>query len=67
MISGADHLVQLVSSLHETLRVISVDDKYNALGVVIIISPEGTYTTLTAHIPNGERDVLVLNGLDVEP
>ena len=32
-----------------------------------VMSPERSDLVLTAHIPDGEADVLVLNGLHIEP
>merc|ERR1719508_34174 len=38
-----------------------------SLGVLEVMSPQGTDLILTAHIPHGETNVLVFNCLHVEP
>lgn len=37
------------------------------LRVLKVVSPQGSDFVLTAHIPHGETDVLVLHRLDVKP
>ena len=63
----AEHLVELVVGLDDTLAVVRVNDKDEPLGVLEVVAPQRTDLVLTAHIPHGEVDVLVLNSLHVEP
>lgn len=62
----AEHLVELVVGLCDTLAVVRVDHKDEALGVLEVVAPERADLVLAAHIPHGEVDVLVLDCLDVE-
>src|SRR5690606_28835142 len=61
------HPRQLLTGLRHTLPVVRVDDEDNALGVLEVMSPQGTDLVLSSDIPHGERNVLVLDSLDVEP
>lgn len=63
----AKHLVKLVVGLDDTLAVVGVDDKDETLSVLEVVAPQRTDLVLTAHIPHSEVDVLVLDGLHVEP
>ena len=60
------HLVELVVGLDDTLAVVRVDDEDEALRILEVVAPQRTDLVLTAHIPHGEVDVLVLDGLHVE-
>jgi len=60
------HLVKLVVSLSDTLAIVGIDHKDQTLGVLEVVSPEGTDLILTSHIPHGEVDVLVLHSLHIE-
>jgi hypothetical protein len=60
------HALQLVTSLVHTITIIAVHHKDDALGVLEIMSPQGTNLVLTTDIPHGELNVLVLDRLDVE-
>ena len=52
--------------LLDTFAIGRVDDKDEALSVLVVMAPEGTDLVLSANIPHGERDVLVLDCFDVE-
>merc|ERR1719379_2038017 len=61
-----EHLGELLAGILDTVSVVAVDDKDEALRVLVIVAPERTNLVLAADVPDGEADVLVLNGLDVE-
>lgn len=60
------HALQLLTGLDDTVAIVGVDDEDDTLGVLEVMSPQGTDLVLTTDIPNGELDVLVLDSLDVE-
>ena len=60
------HAVQLVAGLADTVAIVRVDDENQALRVLEVMAPKGADLVLTAHVPHGERDVLVVHGLHVE-
>lgn len=60
------HTVQFITSGINTVRVVRVDHKDKTLRVLVIVTPQGTDLILTTDVPHCERDVLVLDGLDVE-
>ena len=60
------HLLELITGLSDTSRVVGVDDEDNTIGVLEVVTPEGAELILTSHIPHGELEVLVLDGLHVE-
>lgn len=60
------HALKFLSGLDDTISIVAVDDEDDTLGVLEVVSPQGTDLVLTTDIPHGELDVLVLNGLDVE-
>jgi len=61
------HALQLLAGLDDTVTVVAVDDEDDALGVLEVMPPQRPDLVLPAHVPHGELDVLVLDGLDVEP
>lgn len=61
-----EHALQLLTSLDDTVAIVAVNDEDDTLGVLEVVSPQGTNLVLTTDIPHGELDVLVLDGLDVE-
>jgi len=61
------HPVQLVPGLGYPLPVIAVHHEYQSISVLKVMSPERSDLVLTAHIPDGEADVLVLDRLHIEP
>lgn len=60
------HALKLLTSLNNTVTIIAVDDEDDTLGVLEVVPPQRTDLVLTTDIPHGERDVLVLDRLDVE-
>lgn len=61
-----EHLLQLLSGLGNTVSVIGVNNKDDALGVLEVVSPQRSDLVLSTDIPHGEGNVLVLDGLNVE-
>lgn len=62
----SQHSVQLLLSLGDTLPIVGVDDEDDSLSVLEVMSPERTDLVLSTDVPDGEVDVLILNGLYVE-
>jgi len=60
------HLLQLVLRLSDPLAVVGVDDEDESLGVLEVVAPQRADLVLTADVPHGEADVLVLDRLHVE-
>ena len=60
------HPVQLVAGGVDAVRVVRVDDEDEALRVLVVVAPERADLVLTADVPDCERDVLVLDRLNVE-
>ena len=60
------HPLELLAGLNNTVAIVAVNDEDDTLGVLEVMPPEGADLVLTADIPHGELDVLVLDGLDVE-
>jgi hypothetical protein len=61
-----EHALQLLAGLDDTVTIVAVDDEDDTLGVLEVMSPERTDLVLTADIPDGELNVLVLDSLDVK-
>ena len=61
-----EHLMELLAVLFDSLSIVGVNDEDEALRVGVVVSPEKSNLVLTTDIPHIERDVLVLDGLDVE-
>jgi len=61
-----DHAVQLITSLTDTVAIVTVHHEDQALGVLEVMPPEGANLVLTTNIPDSKADVLVFNSLDVE-
>mmetsp|Transcript_13931 Transcript_13931/g.23200 ORF Transcript_13931/g.23200 Transcript_13931/m.23200 type:complete len:200 (+) Transcript_13931:326-925(+) len=60
------HSVQLISRGVDAIRVVRIDNKDQTLGILVVVAPKRADLILTSDVPNGEGDVLVLNGLDVK-
>merc|ERR1712241_701898 len=60
------HAHQLVARLADSLPVVRVHHENQTLRVLEVVAPERSDLVLTADVPNRERDVLVLDRLDVE-
>ena len=53
-------------SLADAVLIVGVNDKDQTLGVLVVVAPERADLVLAADVPHGERNVLVLDRLDVE-
>ena len=60
------HALKLLAGLNDTVAIVAVDDEDDTLGVLEVVPPQRTNLVLTADIPNGELDVLILDRLHVE-
>jgi len=60
------HAVQLVTCGTNTIPVVGVHHEDDAVGVVVVMSPQRADLVLSPHIPYGEADVFVLDCLDIE-
>lgn len=60
------HALQLLTGLDNTVAIVAVHHEDDTLGVLEVVAPQGTDLVLTADVPHGELDVLILDGLDVE-
>ena len=49
-----NHFVELIMRLLDTLAIGGVDDKNKALGVLVVVTPEGSDLVLSADIPHGK-------------
>ena len=58
--------MELIAGLANTVAIVGVDDEDDTLGVLVVVAPERANLVLAADVPHGERDVLVLDSLDVE-
>mmetsp|Transcript_4866 Transcript_4866/g.14537 ORF Transcript_4866/g.14537 Transcript_4866/m.14537 type:complete len:215 (+) Transcript_4866:85-729(+) len=61
------HFVELVLVLVNTISIVGIDHEDQALRVLEVVPPERSNLGLSTDVPHGERDVLVLDGLHVEP
>ena len=64
--SNIYHSLQLILGFGDSLPVIGVHNVDETLRVLEIMPPEWPDLILTADIPDGEADVLVFHGLNVE-
>lgn len=60
------HVLQLLLRLAHSFPIVRVDHEDEALRVLEVVSPQRADLVLATHVPHGERDVLVLDRLDVE-
>lgn len=60
------HALKLLTGLDDTIAIVAVDDEDDTLGVLEVVPPQRTNLVLATDIPHGERNVPVLDGLDVE-
>lgn len=60
------HSLELFTGLNNTVAIVAVNNEDDTLGVLEVMPPQRTDLVLTTDIPHGERDVLVLDCLDVE-
>eukprot|EP00438_Fugacium_kawagutii_P031882 Skav227550 [mRNA] locus=scaffold3241:16004:27349:- [translate_table: standard] len=61
-----EHFVQLLSGIFNAVTVIAVHHVDQAIGSLVVMAPQRTDLVLASDIPNGEAQVLVLDGLDIE-
>jgi hypothetical protein len=61
-----EHSLELLTGLNNTVAIVAVNDEDDTLGVLEVMPPQRTNLVLTADIPHGELNVLVLDGLNVE-
>ncbi len=60
------HTLQFFPGLDNTIAIIAVNDEDDALGILEVMSPQGSDLILSTNIPYGELNVFVLDSLDVE-
>ena len=60
------HPLEFLPGLDNTISVIAIDDKDDALGILEVMSPQRSDFVLPTNIPNGELNVLIFDSLDVE-
>merc|ERR1719235_1440048 len=60
------HLVHLLLGILDTVTVVAVNNKDQALSVLVVVPPQRADFVLTTHIPDCEADVLILDSLHVE-
>ena len=58
--------MKLLFRLVYPFTVLTVDNEDETLSTGVVVPPERTNLVLSSDIPHGERDVLVLDGLNVE-
>lgn len=61
-----EHALELLTGLNNTVAIVGVNDEDDTLGVLEVMPPQRADLVLSADIPHGELNVLVLDGLDVE-
>jgi hypothetical protein len=62
-----EHALQLLAGLDYTITIVAVNDEDDALRILEVMSPQRPDLVLTTNVPDGELDVLVLDGLDIKP
>ena len=60
------HTMQFVASFADSLSVIAVDYKNEALGILEVVSPQRSNLVLATDVPYGEAYILVLYCFNVE-
>ena len=58
--------MKLVAGGVGTVSIVGVDHEDETLRVLVIMPPQRSDLILSSHIPHGEADVLVFDGLHVE-
>ncbi len=61
-----EHALQFLTGFDDTVAIVAVDDEDDALRVLEVVSPQRSDLVLAAYVPDGELDVLVFYGFDVE-
>jgi hypothetical protein len=62
----AQHLLELLVGLADTITIVGIDDEDQALSVLEVVAPQRTDLVLTSDVPHCKVDVLVLDCFDVE-
>jgi hypothetical protein len=60
------HALQLLPSLNNTIAIVAIDNEDDALGVLEVMSPQGSDLVLSTNIPYSELNILVFDSLNVE-
>jgi hypothetical protein len=61
-----EHALQLFPSLDNSVTIVAVNDEDDTLGILEVMSPQRSDLVLSTNIPDGELNVLILDGLDIE-
>ena len=59
--------MELVLRLRQSISIVRVHDEDHALRVRVVVAPERPYFILPANVPHRQRQIAVLDGLDVKP
>lgn len=62
----SQHAMEFIAGLANTISVVAIDDKDDALSVLEVMAPEWANLVLTTNIPHREADVLVLDSFHIE-
>merc|ERR1719354_453547 len=62
----AQHSCKFISCLTNTISIVRINNENQSLGVLEVVSPQRTDFVLTADIPDGEGDVFVFHGFNIE-
>ena len=60
------HALQLLPSLNNTITIVTIDNKDDAVGVLEVMSPQGSDLVLSTNIPYSELNILVFDSLNVK-
>lgn len=60
------HALQFLSGLDNTITIVAIDNKDDALSVLEVMPPQRPNFVLSSNIPDSELDILILDRLDVE-
>jgi hypothetical protein len=60
------HALEFFTGFNDTISIVGIDDEDDALGVLEVMSPQGSNLVLPTHVPHRELNVLVFDSLDVE-
>jgi hypothetical protein len=58
--------LQFLSGLIDAVSIVAVNHEDDTLGILEVMSPQGSDFVLSTHIPDRELNVLVFYGLDIE-
>ena len=60
------HTLQFLPSLNNTIAIVAVNNEDDALGVLEVMSPQGSDLILSTNIPYSELNVLIFDSFNVE-